>query len=135
MALNLYMIGLTAKNMSRSVEFYRRLGVEMPERSEERLHNEVKMPGELTFFLDARPIPSDNPKRMGHASDGHRMYLEFYLGSQAAVTTKYAELMESGYESYHTPFATTFGMYFAFVNDPDGNTVLLSGDLDRAETS
>jgi hypothetical protein len=26
-------------------------------------------------------------------------------------------------------------MYFAFINDPDGNTILLSGDLVENETS
>ena len=28
-----------------------------------------------------------------------------------------------------------FGMYFALINDPDGNTILLSGDLSDPATS
>jgi hypothetical protein len=48
------------------------------------------------------------------------------LKSRAAVDAKYAELTGLGYQSYHTPFETPFGVYFALVNDPDGNTILLS---------
>lgn len=130
MALNLYMVGLTTKKKSESLEFYRRLGVAIPDGKDELPHIEVKMPGEMTFFLDSRPIASDNPALMGTANDSYRILLEFYLKTQAAVEAKYAELTGFGYQSYHTPFATTFGMYFALVNDPDGNTILLSGDLD-----
>ena len=44
------------------------------------------------------------------------------------VAEKYTELTECGYASYRAPFETPFGMYFAMVNDPDGNTILLSAD-------
>ncbi len=48
------------------------------------------------------------------------------LRENRAVDAKYAELTGLGYQSYHTPFETPFGVYFALVNDPDGNTILLS---------
>jgi hypothetical protein len=51
------------------------------------------------------------------------------LKEQATVDAKYKELIDSGYQSYHTPFVTPFGVYFALVNDPDGDTILLSGDV------
>ena len=127
MALNLYMVGLGVQNMGRSLEFYRRLGLALPEGGEEQQHIEVKMGGELVFFLDTREINSDNPELAGALSKG--VILEFYLKEQAAVDAKYKELIDSGYQSYHTPFITPFGVYFALINDPDGNTILLSGDV------
>jgi catechol 2,3-dioxygenase-like lactoylglutathione lyase family enzyme len=129
MALDLYMVGLGVQNMSKSLEFYRRLGLALPEGGEEQPHIEVKMGGELTFFLDTREIPSDNPELKGAANKG--VILEFYLKEQAAVDAKYKELIESGYQSYHTPFVTPFGIYFALVNDPDGNTILLSAEVEK----
>jgi hypothetical protein len=54
--------------------------------------------------------------------------LEFYLNEQAALEAKYAELIDCGYQGFREPYATSFGMYFAMVKDPDGNTVLLSAD-------
>lgn len=127
MALDIYMVGLGVQNMSKSLDFYRRLGLALPEDGEEE-HVEVKMKREPTFFLDTRSFPSDNPELAGSGIKG--AILEFYLEKRAAVDAKYKELIESGYQSFHTPFVFPGGIYFALVNDPDGNTILLSGDLD-----
>ena len=51
------------------------------------------------------------------------------------MQAKYTELTGFGYQSHCDPYETSFGMYFAFINDPDGNTILLSGDLVENETS
>lgn len=141
MALELYMIGLVAQDMGKSLEFYRRLGLAIPEGGEEKTHVEVKMGSGLTFFLDSNPsrwdpsfVKQNEPKRM-EASDGYRFLLEFYLKSRAAVDAKYTELTSFGYQSHRAPYETSFGMYFAMVNDPDGNTILLSGDLEENKTS
>ena len=69
------------------------------------------------------------------AADSYRSLLEFYLKTRAAVDAKYSELIGFGYQSYRAPYETSFGMYFAMVKDPDGNTILLSGDLEENETS
>ncbi len=120
MALDLYMVGVVTRDMDRSQEFYRRLGLAIPEGSAGQPHVEVKMQGEFTFFLhspDRRGVPSDV-----------RIILEFYLKDPALVDAKYAEMTGFGYEGYRAPFVTPFGMYFAMINDPDGNTILLSAD-------
>jgi predicted lactoylglutathione lyase len=134
MALELYMIGLITQDMGKSLEFYRRLGLAIPEGSEEKTHVGVKMESGLTFFLDSQPAAwestsgkKDNPERV-EAPDRPHVILEFYLKERAVVDAKYAELTGSGYQSYRAPFVTTFGMYFAMINDPDGNTILLSAD-------
>jgi predicted lactoylglutathione lyase len=136
MALELYMLGLIVKDMGTSLEFYRRLGVAIPEGSEEKTHVEVKMGSGLTFFLDSRPsrwdpkfVRSDDPASI-EPSDGYRSILEFYLKSRDAVDTKFAELTGFGYQSHRAPYKTTFGMYFAMIKDPDGNIILLSGDAE-----
>ncbi len=141
MALELYMLGLIAQDMGASLEFYRRLGLAIPEGSEGKTHVEIKMGNGLTFFLDSRPsrwdpgfVRRDGPGRM-EAADSYRSLLEFYLKTRAAVDAKYSELIGFGYQSRRAPYETSFGMYFAMVNDPDGNTILLSGDLEEHETS
>jgi hypothetical protein len=52
MALELFMLGLIPSAMGESLEFYRRLGLVLPEGSEEQPHVEVKMQSGLTFFLN-----------------------------------------------------------------------------------
>lgn len=139
MALELYMLGLIVRDMGRSLEFYRRLGLAIPEGSEASTHVEVKMGSGLTFFLDSRPsrwdsgfVRSDEPGHVA-ASNSYRSVLEFYLKTRSAVEAMYAELTSLGYQGYRAPYETVFGMCFALVNDPDGNTILLSGDLEKGE--
>jgi catechol 2,3-dioxygenase-like lactoylglutathione lyase family enzyme len=120
MALDLYMVGLVARDINASLEFYRRLGLAIPDGSDGQPHVEVRMKGDLTFFLNA-------PGRAG-VWDSPRVMFEFYLKERTAVDTKYAELTGFGYQSYRAPFETPFGMYFAMIDDPDGNIVLLSAD-------
>lgn len=141
MALELYMLGLVVQDMSKSVEFYRRLGLAIPEGSEAKTHVEVKMGSGLTFFLDSRPlrwdpwfVSKDDPGRM-EAADSYHALLEFYLKTQNAVDAKYAELIGFGYQSHRAPYNTSFGMHFAMVKDPDGNVILLSGDQEANERS
>src|SRR4028118_1561985 len=133
MALELYMVGIIVEDMVRAVEFYRRLCVEIAEGSEDKQHVEVKMNG-LTFFLstkhaNARWDPARTDASGGSrtdASGGYRIILEFYLETREAVDTKYTELTGFGYEGHVAPYETPFNAYFAMVNDPDGNTILLS---------
>ena len=55
MGLELYMVGVIVEDMGRAVEFYRRLGVAIPEGAENQQHVEVRMSG-LTFFLSTKAI-------------------------------------------------------------------------------
>ncbi len=141
MALELYMLGLIVQDMSKSLEFYQRLGLAIPEGSAEQTHVEVKMGSGLTFFLDSRPSRWDprfarrNDPGRGEAAGSYPSVLEFYLKTRAAVEAKYAELTGFGYQSHLPPHETPFGMCFAIINDPDGNAILLSGDLENNQTT
>ncbi len=137
MGLDLYMIGVITRDMGKSVEFYRRLGLDIPEGSENEAHVQVKMSGGLTFFLDAQPSRWDpgfvaddengDPRRLG-ASGAYPFVLEFYLKDRATLEAKYAELIGFGYRSRRAPYITAFNMCFALIYDPDGNTILLSAN-------
>lgn len=141
MPLELYMLGLIVQDMSKALEFYRRLGLAVPDASEAKTHVEVKMSNGMTLFLDSRPslwdpafVREDDPERRD-APGSYPVILEFYLKTRAAVAATYNELTGFGYHGYRPPYATSFGMYFAMIKDPDGNTILLSGDLEDRETA
>ncbi len=127
MALGLYMVVVVVKDVSRAVEFYRRLGVDIPEGSVNERAVEVKM-GELSFLLTSKNASATWDPDRAEPSGGSRIVLEFYLKTREAVDAKYAEMISYDYESYRAPFQTSFGPYFALIKDPDGNTVLLSAD-------
>jgi uncharacterized glyoxalase superfamily protein PhnB len=134
MALELYMVGLIVADMPAALAFYRILGLGIPEGNETQAHVEIKMGSGMTFFLDSKPARWDpgfgGQPEAQRADTGGRypLVLEFYLEEQAVLEAKYQELVERGYEGFRAPYATSFGMTFAMVKDPDGNTVLLSAD-------
>ncbi|HET9909077.1 MAG TPA: VOC family protein [Anaerolineales bacterium] len=141
MGLKLFMLGLTVRDMPRALEFYRRLGLDVPEGSETSTHVEIPMGRGFTFFLDSNPgrwdpgfDVSDQPD-LPESPQWYPMVLEFYVRNQSALEAKYAELIDFGYESCREPYRTSFGMYFAMVKDPDGNTILISAKAkDNSET-
>jgi catechol 2,3-dioxygenase-like lactoylglutathione lyase family enzyme len=133
MALELYMIGLIVKDMPTALTFYRRLGLDIPEASDTQAHVEIKM-GNMTFFLDSKPERWDPgfgkqpDSDLQPASAYYPSILEFYLKEQSTLEAKFTELVNFGYEGFRAPYLTSFGMCFAMIKDPDGNTILLSAD-------
>lgn len=122
------MIGLLVKDMKKSVEFYRRLGLDIPEGKENELFVPIKM-GELTFFLSYKEQNKIwDPKNTGVSGDGYRIILEFYLKTRQTLDSKFQELVEYGYNVHLKPFLTSFNTYFAVIKDPDGNHILLSAE-------
>ena len=126
MPLELYMVGVIVEDMPRALAFYRRLGVAVPAGSEELVHVEVPM-GSLTFFLNTKSSNARWDPARADPAGGYRVILEFYVETEEAVDATYADLIGAGYESHAAPYDVSAEMRFAMVNDPDGNTVLLSG--------
>ena len=124
MALELYMVGLIVQDMGKSLEFYRQLGLAIPEDSNGQSQMvQVKMKSGVTLFLNTG---GDNVQERVAATGNSNVVLEFYLTSRTEVEAKYQELTKAGYQSFRAPYVTSFGMYFAMITDPDGNVVLLS---------
>lgn len=121
MALELYMVGVIAQDLSKSLEFYKRLGLALPEVSEGQQFIPVKMESGVTFFLNTPARPE--------TADSHQVIFEFYLPDRAAVDKKYAELTGFGYHSSRPPaFDNSINVYFALINDPDGHFIMLTAD-------
>lgn len=119
------MVGVIVEDMSRAIEFYRRLGVELDDGSENKQHVEVKMSG-LTFFLNTKEQNRRWDLAKTEASGGYRIILEFYLKTAELLQAKYDEMIGFGYTSHVAPFKPSADLHFAMIDDPDGNTILLS---------
>jgi catechol 2,3-dioxygenase-like lactoylglutathione lyase family enzyme len=133
MALELYMVGVIVEDMQRATEFYRRLGLDVPDDAESKEHVEIAMGG-LTFFLSTKQANARWDPARTDASGGYRIVLEFYLETRAALDAKYEELTGFGYVGHYAPYDVTPELRFAMVDDPDGNTVLLSAFLDDEQS-
>jgi hypothetical protein len=125
MGLELYMVGVIVEDMARAAEFYRLLGVDVPDDAEEKEHVEVKMGG-LTFFLNTKAANARWDPAKTAPSGGYRIVLEFYLETPEGLDSKYEEMTGFGYPSHLAPYDVTPALRFAMIDDPDGNTILLS---------
>lgn len=124
MSLELSMVGLVVKDMARALEFYRRLGIEIPEGEESKPFVMKRMKSGVTMFWDTIFTKTYDPTRE-EPSGGYRIQLEFFLANEAAVDAKYAELTGYGYHGRMPPTQTN-GPYAAMVDDPDGNMILIT---------
>lgn len=125
MSAQLKMVGLMVGDMARSLAFYCRPGLEIPEGTEEREHVEIEIGGGMVPFWDAVFAGSYDPDR-DEPKGGYRVLLEFFVGSERDVDARYGELVAEGHRGHKAPFETHFGAHMAMVDDPDGNTILLT---------
>lgn len=118
------MIVLLVEHMARSVGFYRRLGVDFPADAESRRDLGVDIGDGRTIIWSTTFAANDPDREAPHG--GSRIMLEFFVEGNAAVDAKFAELSAAGYTIQREPFVTNFGAYMCLVDDPDGNTVLVT---------
>ena len=118
------MVVLLIDNLPRSLAFYRRLGVEFPPDADQRRDIQVPI-GDSHQLVLTTTFARNDPERE-RPSGGSRVMLEFFVDGNAAVDAKFAELTEAGYRARRAPFLTDFGAYMCLVDDPDGNTVLVT---------
>jgi predicted lactoylglutathione lyase len=118
------MVVLLIDDLPRSLAFYRRLGVEFPSDADQRTDIQVPIGDHHQMVLTTQFVRND-PDR--HApSGGSRIMLEFFVDGRDAVDAKWAELTGAGYHGRRSPWLTSFDAYMCLVDDPDGNTVLVT---------
>lgn len=122
--MQLSMVGLMVRDMAASLEFYRRLGLEIPEGSEAKAFVQTRMESGVSIFWDTVFADTYDPDRE-RPGGGYQVMLEFFLEDTDAVDSKYEALTRYGYRGRLAP-VQTFGPYAAMVEDPDGNVVLLT---------
>jgi catechol 2,3-dioxygenase-like lactoylglutathione lyase family enzyme len=118
------MVVLLVESLPRSVAFYRRLGVEFPDGVEARRDVVVPIADHHQLVI-SETFAANDPDRHAPAG-GSRIMLEFFVDGNDQVDAKYAELTAAGYRGRRAPWVTNFGAYMCLVDDPDGNTVLVT---------
>jgi catechol 2,3-dioxygenase-like lactoylglutathione lyase family enzyme len=123
-------IGLVVADMSRSLSFYRRLGLDFPDGAESEPHVEAQLAGGLRLLLDTvETIRSFDPQWRAPKGGGPKTALAFACDSPAEVDKVYADLVAAGYEGHKEPWDAFWGQRYAMIHDPDGNGVDLFAPL------
>jgi catechol 2,3-dioxygenase-like lactoylglutathione lyase family enzyme len=131
-------VNLVVGDMTASVDFYRRLGVEVPGDSGggdpwDRHHRAAAQAGALDFDLDSSAFAA--VWNAGWTAGRTGAVLSFRVAERETVDRLYGELTGAGYRGQQPPYDAFWGARFAIVEDPDGNAVGLMSPSDPARRS
>lgn len=119
-------IGIAVKDMSRSLAFYKLLGLPVPEELDD--HVSCDLPNGVSIMWDTYDvIRSFDPDWQPPIGTG--MGLAFECASPAEVDSLYAEVVKAGFHGHKEPWDAFWGQRYAQLRDPDGNGVDLYAAL------
>jgi len=117
-----------ASDLGRSVDFYRLLGLSVPD--PDGPHVAVALPGGNSLSLDTEEtIAGMHPGWAPPSSPASRLALALGVGSPAEVDTLFERVTAAGHAGPLAPYDAPWGMRYATVADPDGNWVDLFAAL------
>lgn len=123
-------VGVIVDDLPKTLEFYRKVGLEFPPSSEsEGGHVEpTNTDGVRIMFDTVEEIQKFAPEWKASAGNG-RFSLAFLCASPAEVDSIYAELTGLGYHGEKEPWDAFWGQRYAVLHDPSGNEVDLFAAL------
>ncbi len=123
------LVGLVVQDMAASLDFYRRLGLDLPADAADEPHVEVTLPGGMRLAFDPVTTITSFDPTWQPPSGSPRVSLAFLVDTPADVDALHDELVEAGHRSHLAPFDAPWGQRYATVHDPDGNGVDLFAPL------
>lgn len=122
-------INLVSADVPASVEFYRLLGIEIPEVEggwDAHHRSSESADGEPALDLDIDSVAF--AAHWGAAGMGPGPVLGFRLASREAVDELYGRLTAAGHRGVRAPYDAFFGVRYAVVLDPGGTPVALMSE-------
>jgi uncharacterized glyoxalase superfamily protein PhnB len=138
MLLDMKQIDLVARDMAASIEFYRALGVDIPEtaiwRTASGIHHvDLETPGGVTLHWDSYALARHYDCGWEEPTGpGTRIILTFKVEERAAVDALHTKLVALGHACPQPPYDTFWGARYAIFADPDGNHVGVMSPSDPA---
>lgn len=122
-------IGLVVDDLDRAREFYRYLGLEIPDDPEGHGHAEVELAGGLRLMFDAAAMIRSFDPGWSRGEGPPTASLAFSFETPAEVDAKHEELLDAGGKAHLPPWDAFWGMRYASLRDPDGNGIDLYARL------
>jgi uncharacterized glyoxalase superfamily protein PhnB len=120
-------IGIAVSDLRRSMEFYRLLGLDLPQDPPED-HVETTMANGTRLMFDTEEVIRSFLPNWTR-SDGNQVSLAFECASPAEVDEVYARIVSAGFEGEKKPWDAFWGQRYALLGDPDGVRVNLYAAL------
>ncbi len=114
-------VEIAAKDLQRSLDFYRLLGLDVPE--PDGPHVEVELPGGNKLAFDKEEIIAGMHPGWTPPTQPGRVALAFALSKPSEVDALFERLTAAGHPGALEPFDAPWGQRYATVTDPDGTSV------------
>ncbi|MFF5173455.1 VOC family protein [Micromonospora sp. NPDC000089] len=124
------LIGTVVTDMARTLDFYRRLGLEIPPDADRQDHVEVTLPSGLRLAWDTVAVVRGYHPDWAPPSGDPRTHLAFRCADPAEVDRCWTELTDAGFHGELPPWDAGWGQRYAVLHDPDGVGVDLFAALD-----
>ncbi len=125
-------LNIVVRDMDAAVDFYSRLGIEIPETLPEwqAHHRTADMDGEVDLELDSTAFTPQWDAGWPASQPG--VVVGFRLATREDVDELYEELTGVGHVGQQAPTDAFWGARYAIVEDPRGNAVGLMRPVDPA---
>ena len=120
-------VEIVAVDLGRSLEFYRLLGLTVPD--PDGPHVEVTLPGGNRLAFDTEDVIAGMHPEWTPPSGTGRVAIAFGFTGPDAVDAMYERLTRAGHPGTLEPFDAPWGQRYATVEDPDGTSVDLFAPL------
>ena len=114
-------VEIATKDLQRSLDFYRLLGLDVPE--PDGPHVEVELPGGNKLAFDKEEIIAAMHPGWTPPTQPGRVALAFAVSKPAEVDALFERLTAAGHPGALEPFDAPWGQRYATVTDPDGTSV------------
>lgn len=121
-------IGIVVKDMQTSLDFYRKLGLDLPIDPGTEDHVETVLDGGIRLMFDTEELVrgfDPDWKR----PDSNSIGLAFECDSASEVNSVHESFIETGYVNKSNPWDAFWGQRYAQLLDPDGHAVDLFAPL------
>lgn len=116
-------VHITVVDIQASAEFYRRIGLALPESSRIGEHVEIDLGHGVHLALSTELVARMYDPGWRSPSRPPSSALQFQLPSRDAVDEMYQVLTAAGYLGHLAPIDAFWGSRYAEVDDPDGTIV------------
>jgi len=129
MAATLNVVGIVVQDMSRTLAFYRMLGMNVSAEADSQPHVEHQVSDGLKIAWDTIETIRSFDTEWAPPTGGARVALAFQMGSPEEVDSLYRKLVEAGFEGHKEPWDAFWGQRYSLIHDPDGNSIDLYAPL------
>jgi uncharacterized glyoxalase superfamily protein PhnB len=123
-------LNIVVRDMDAAVDFYRLLGIEIPDTLPEwqAHHRTAEIGGEVDLDLDSAAFATQ--WNAGWPAPRSGVVVGFRVATREDVDDLYKELTDAGHVGQQRPYDAFWGARYAIVEDPSGNAVGLMSPVD-----